>query len=120
MYFCYGVVMLTFLTWFPKYLSAARELNLKHMGIFASLPLAAALVGDICGGFFSDLLLKRTGRITFSRCVVAAPGFLIAGVCIPIAVTVADKSAPTPCGRDARRAANWPCRRRWIPASSPA
>jgi sugar phosphate permease len=90
MYFCYGVVMLTFLTWFPKYLEGARGLSLKHMGIFASLPLAAALVGDICGGFFSDLLLKRTGRITFSRRVVAVPGFLIAGVCIPIAVTIAD------------------------------
>jgi sugar phosphate permease len=90
MYFCYGVVMLTFLTWFPKYLSAARELNLKQMGTFASLPLAAAVVGDICGGFFSDLLLKKTGRITFSRRVVAVTGFLIAGACIPIAVSVAD------------------------------
>ncbi|MGZ3273723.1 MAG: MFS transporter [Caulobacteraceae bacterium] len=90
MYFCYGVVMLTFLTWFPKYLSAARHLDLKHMGIFASVPLAAAVVGDICGGVFSDLLLKRTGKITFSRRVVAVTGFAIAGLCIPIAVTVAD------------------------------
>jgi len=90
MYFCYGVVMLTFLTWFPKYLSSARHLDLKHMGIFASVPLAAAVVGDICGGFFSDLLLKRTGKITFSRRLVAVTGFFIAGVCIPIAVTVTD------------------------------
>jgi nitrate/nitrite transporter NarK len=48
------------------------------------------VVGDICGGVFSDLLLKRTGRITFSRRVVAVTGFAIAGLCIPIAVTVAD------------------------------
>ena len=93
MYFCYGVVMLTFLTWFPKYLSAARHLNLKQMGTFASLPLAAAVVGDILGGVFSDLLLKKTGRITFSRRVVAVTGFLIAGACIPVAVTLADPVA---------------------------
>jgi len=90
MYFCYGVIVILFITWFPKYLSAARGLNLQQMGIYASFPLAAAVVGDICGGWFSDLILKRTGRITFARRSVAATGFFIAGLTIPIAVLVAN------------------------------
>ena len=45
MYFCYGVIVIIFITWFPKYLSAARGLNLQQMGLYASLPLAAAVVG---------------------------------------------------------------------------
>jgi sugar phosphate permease len=90
MYFCYGVIVIIFITWFPKYLSAARGLNLQQMGLYASLPLAAAVVGDICGGWFSDLLLKHTGRITFARRTVAATGFFITGLTIPIAVMVAN------------------------------
>lgn len=90
MYFCYGVIVIIFITWFPKYLSAARGLDLKQMGTFASLPLAAAVVGDICGGWFSDLLLKRTGKITFARRTVAASGFFLAGLTIPIAVLAAN------------------------------
>jgi sugar phosphate permease len=90
MYFCYGVIVIIFITWFPKYLSAARALNLQQMGTYASLPLAAAVVGDICGGWFSDLLLKHTGKITFARRTVAATGFFLAGITIPIAVLVAD------------------------------
>ena len=90
MYFCYGCVLITFLTWFPKYLSTARGLSLQQMGLFASLPLAAAMVGDICGGWISDWLLKRTGRITYSRRVVAVTGFAITGLSIPVAVLAAD------------------------------
>ena len=71
-------------------LLSARGLNLQQMGVYASLPLAAAVVGDICGGWFSDLLLKRTGRITFARRTVAATGFFIAGLTIPVAVLVSD------------------------------
>jgi sugar phosphate permease len=90
MYFCYGVIVIIFITWFPKYLSAARGLNLRQMGVYASLPLAAAVVGDICGGWFSDLILKHTGKITFARRTVAATGFFAAGIIIPFAVLVSN------------------------------
>lgn len=90
MYFCYGVVLLTFLAWFPKYLNAGRGLNIKEMGYFASFSFGAGFLGDICGGLFSDYILKRTGRITFARRSVAVTGFVLAGLCIPIAVMVHD------------------------------
>ncbi len=85
MYFCYGYDIGIFLTWFPKYLHAERQFELQQMGIYASLPLLAGVAGDICGGWFSDLALKRTGNLKFARRVVAIPGFLIAAVTIPLA-----------------------------------
>jgi sugar phosphate permease len=90
MYFCYGYDIGIFLTWFPKYLHAERGFDLQQMGIYASLPLLAGVAGDICGGWFSDLALKRTGNLKFARRVVAIPGFLIAAVTIPLAILAND------------------------------
>jgi sugar phosphate permease len=86
MYFCYAYSIGIFLTWFPKYLNDAREFSLVEMGIFASLPLMAGVVGDIAGGTVSDHLLKRSGNLTTSRRIVAVVGFLIAAATIPLAV----------------------------------
>ncbi len=90
MYFCYGYDIGIFLTWFPKYLHAERQFELTQMGIYASLPLLAGVGGDICGGWLSDLALKRTGNLKMARRVVAIPGFLIAAAAIPMACLAAD------------------------------
>jgi sugar phosphate permease len=90
MYFCYGYDIGIFLTWFPKYLHAERQFDLQQMGLYASLPLLAGVAGDICGGWFSDVALKRTGNLKFARRVVAIPGFLIAAVTIPLACLASD------------------------------
>jgi sugar phosphate permease len=86
MYFCYGYCLNMFLAWYPKYLDSARGYTLAEMGFFASLPLAAGVVGDICGGLISDTIIHRTGRIKFARQSVAIAGFLLAAVCVPLAV----------------------------------
>jgi sugar phosphate permease len=91
MYFCYGYAITMFLAWFPKYLNAARHLDLNHMGTYASLPLFAGLIGDICGGLFSDMILKRTGRLKLARRSMAILGFALTAVAIPAAV-----AAPEP------------------------
>ena len=91
MYFCYGYCINMFLAWYPKYLDGARGYTLAEMGFFASLPLAAGVVGDICGGLFSDMIIHRTGRIKFARQSVAIAGFLIAAVCCPLAVLEPDR-----------------------------
>jgi MFS transporter, ACS family, glucarate transporter len=91
MYFCYGYSINMFLAWYPKYLDGARGYTLAEMGFFASLPLAAGVVGDICGGLFSDMIIHRTGRIKFARQSVAITGFLIAAVCVPLAVLEPDR-----------------------------
>lgn len=90
MYFCYGYSIVTFLAWFPKYLSDARGLELVEMGLYASAPLAAGVLGDLAGGWLSDGYLKRTGDLKMARRVIAVAGFLIAGVMVPLAATADD------------------------------
>jgi sugar phosphate permease len=91
MYFCYGYGIVTFLTWFPTYLIQARDFTLAEMGLYASAPLAAGVIGNLVGGYFSDHLIKRTNNLKFARRVVAIFGFVIAGVMVPFA-----SSAPDP------------------------
>jgi len=91
MYFCYGYAINMFLAWYPKYLDGARGYSLAEMGFFASLPLAAGVVGDLSGGAISDYIIHKTGRIKFARQSVAITGFLIAAVCCPLAVLEPDR-----------------------------
>jgi sugar phosphate permease len=85
MYFCYAYCINIFLTWFPKYLADARGFELVAMGLWASAPLAAGVVGDMAGGWFSDRMVKRGAGLKMGRRVVALAGFTIAAVMIPLA-----------------------------------
>ena len=90
MYFCYAYSIGIFLTWFPKYLNDARDFSLVEMGIYASAPLMAGVVGDMAGGWVSDRLLERSGDLRSARRVVAIAGFLLAAATIPLAVLATD------------------------------
>jgi sugar phosphate permease len=90
MYFCYGYDIGMFLSWFPKYLHAARGFNLQQMGLYASLPLLAGFAGDLCGGASSDWLLRRSGNLKLARRVVGLSGFVLTAVLIPLACLPAD------------------------------
>jgi sugar phosphate permease len=82
MYFCYAYSIDFYLSWFPKYLNAARGLSLEAMGLYASVPLIAGTAGDLLGGWVSDICLKHSGQITRSRQIVAICGFLLAAACV--------------------------------------
>jgi sugar phosphate permease len=60
-----------FLSWLPSYLVEYRKFTLIKMGFFASLPLAAGVVGDTFGGWLTDALLLKTNNLKFSRRAVA-------------------------------------------------
>ena len=90
MYFCYAYNVGVYLTWFPKYLSDHRGFSLQKMGLYASLPLLAGTVGDLCGGWISDILARRVFDIKMARRVVAVVGFLLAAVSIVLASLTAD------------------------------
>ena len=83
--FYYGTYF--FMTWFPTYLLDYRHLSLKAVGILASLPLFAGMVGDIVGGTLTDKIYRKTGRLKFSRRIVAAPAMLASGICLLPAAT---------------------------------
>jgi sugar phosphate permease len=96
-YFCYAYSLAIFLTWFPKYLMDARGFNLAQMGIFASLPLMAGVIGDVGGGWISDRWLKHSGNLKLARRLVACVGFALAGVMIPIATLSQDSMVSVAC-----------------------
>jgi sugar phosphate permease len=97
MYFCYGYAIVTFLAWFPKYLDEARGLELAQMGLYASAPLAAGVLGDLAGGWFSDHLFRRSRNLKMARRLVAVAGFLVAGITVPLAVLIADPLVSVAC-----------------------
>jgi sugar phosphate permease len=84
--FFYGTYF--FLTWYPTYLQEYLHFSLKSLGFVASLPLFAGMVGDLTGGWLSDTVYKRTGKLKLARRVVAVPGLLVSGaLLIPTAMT---------------------------------
>jgi MFS transporter, ACS family, glucarate transporter len=80
MYFCYQYALSVYLDWFPTYLNTHRGFNLTQMGFYASLPLLAGTLGDLAGGWLSDLFLRRSGDITHSRRMIGVAGFIIAAL----------------------------------------
>jgi sugar phosphate permease len=87
-YCCYFFGTNFYQTWYPTYLREYRHMSLKALGLFGALPLIAGMLGDVVGGSISDSVLKRTGNAKLARRIVAAPGFLGAGLfVIPAALT---------------------------------
>jgi ACS family glucarate transporter-like MFS transporter len=88
-YFCYGYVAYIFFTWFFKYLSEVRGLNLKSSALYATLPFIAMALASWLGGLTSDKLIGITGK-RFARCGVAGLSLLAASIFVFIATQVAD------------------------------
>jgi sugar phosphate permease len=87
-YFTYVYCLWIFLSWLPSYLVDARHFTLLKVGLFASLPLFAGVVGDTAGGLATDWLLHKTGSAKIGRRAVAIFGLLGCAICIvPAALT---------------------------------
>jgi sugar phosphate permease len=87
-YGCFFYGSYFFLTWYPTYMLEYRHLTLKSLGIVGSLPLFTAMFGEITGGALADFVYRKTGKLRFSRRVVAAPAMLLSGIfVIPAAMT---------------------------------
>ncbi len=87
-YFTYVYCLWIFLSWLPSYLVDFRHFTLLKVGIFASLPLFAGVVGDTVGGLATDWLLKKTRNTKLARRAVAIVGLLgCAAFIVPAALT---------------------------------
>lgn len=87
-YACFFFGTNFYLTWYPTYLREHRHLSLTSLGLWGSVPLFAGMVGDIFGGTLSDAIFRRRNSARLARRVVAAPGFILAGLfVIPAALT---------------------------------
>ena len=88
-YFCYGYVAYIFFTWFFKYLSEVRGLNLKSSALYATLPFIAMAVASSLGGWVSDKLVVNVGK-RVGRCGVAGISLLAASIFVWTATQVED------------------------------
>jgi sugar phosphate permease len=87
-YFTYVYCLWIFLSWLPSYLVEFRHFTLLKVGLLASLPLWAGVVGDTVGGLATDWILKKTGNARLARRSVAITGLLGCAVFIvPAALT---------------------------------
>ncbi|MDE2064369.1 MAG: MFS transporter [Bradyrhizobium sp.] len=87
-YFTYVYCLWIFLSWLPSYLVEFRHFTLIKVGLFASMPLFAGVIGDTVGGLATDWLLKKTGNTRIARRSVAIIGLLGCCCCIvPAALT---------------------------------
>ena len=96
-YFCFFYGSYFYLTWFPTYLLEHLHLSLQSVGILASVPLITAMIGDVLGGWLTDALYRRTGRLTLSRRSVAAPALLGAAAFLIPAATTSDAMTAIVC-----------------------
>src|SRR5205807_470858 len=63
-------------------LKESRSLSSTQAGVYTSYANLAALLGGVLGGFFSDWLLRRTGRRRLSRQGIAVAGMTLAAVMV--------------------------------------
>ncbi|MBG6244744.1 MFS transporter [Candidatus Symbiopectobacterium sp. 'North America'] len=92
-WFCYVWMMNIFTTFLPLYLMKTQNIELKALGIHASIPYFGGIVGAIGGGYlskwlmekeiFSDLLVAK--RVTISVSALLAG---VAVVAIPFAISL--------------------------------
>ena len=97
MYFFYNYNLNVYQDWFPTYLRQSRGMTLAQMGIYASLPLMAGVIGDLAGGWFSDMVLRRTGNVNRARRWVAIAGFLLSAAATVPAVLAHDPKISVAC-----------------------
>jgi sugar phosphate permease len=96
-YFTYIYCLWIFLTWLPTYLVEARHFTLIKVGMLASLPLFAGVVGDTVGGLATDWLLHKTGNARLARRSVAITGLLGCAVFIVPAALTSDPYTAVAC-----------------------
>jgi ACS family glucarate transporter-like MFS transporter len=80
-YFCYGYVAWLFFSWFYRYLSKVRGLDLKASAFYSMLPFIGMLVGCLLGGTINDRVTKLRGPRA-GRCGIAVLSIFLAGIFI--------------------------------------
>jgi sugar phosphate permease len=68
--------------WFPKYLSAARGIDLKSTGMLSSMIPVGGTCGCLLGGVLGAWLLAQLGDARLVRRIVGCGGFAAASVAI--------------------------------------
>lgn len=79
-YFCLSYGWYFYITWLPKYLRAARHLEVGKSAVLAGLPLFLGGIGCFVGGVIARRMNVWTGNTTRTRRTLAYIGFT--GACL--------------------------------------
>jgi MFS family permease len=78
--FCAGYSIWMYQTWIPAYLEMQQHVSIARTGILASIPLIAAIIGSLVGGWFSDKLCRMGVNLIDSRKLPCVGGLLVCGL----------------------------------------
>lgn len=78
--FCAGYSIWLYQTWIPAYLEMQQHVSIARTGILASIPLIAAIIGAVFGGWFSDKLCSMGVNLIDSRKLPCVGGLLACGL----------------------------------------
>ncbi|MCM3537907.1 MFS transporter [Priestia endophytica] len=92
-FFAYNYNNFFFLTWFPSYLTDAKNLSVHDMSIVTIIPWLVGAIGLLAGGFLSDYIYKKTKKLMFSRKIILAIGLFGAALCVGFVVLVETAAA---------------------------
>ncbi len=90
MYICYQYSLAWYTDWFPTYLKESRGFSSAEMGTFTGLSWIAGAIGNVSGGWLTDLVMQFTGDVRRSRRVVGIFGFVIAALGILSSILTKD------------------------------
>jgi sugar phosphate permease len=77
-------------SWYPTFLRETRGVSIRDSGLWASLPLAAVIIGSPLGGIVSDAILSYTGSRRIGRQAFAATCMLLCAALILLAYRTED------------------------------
>lgn len=97
-WFCYVWMMNIFTTFLPLYLMKTQNIELKSLGIYASIPYFGGIVGAVVGGYISKWLMDREifkDSLVAKRVTISVSALLagITVVCIPFATSLSSTLA---------------------------
>ncbi len=79
-----------YISWFPTFLRETRGVGVWEAGLLTSMPHWATMAGSLTGGYLSDLVLAKTGRLRPARQGVAVASMLGCTLCIAVAAFVSN------------------------------
>ncbi|WP_413736259.1 MFS transporter [Sodalis sp. RH21] len=93
-WFCYVWMMNIFTTFLPLYLIKTQNIELKALGIYASIPYFGGIIGAIFGGYVSKWLMDKeifSDSLKSKRATISVSALLagITVVAIPFATSLA-------------------------------
>ena len=82
-FFSFDYFLYLLLTWLPDYLVQVRHLSLMKAGFYSAMPFVVFTLGEACGGWLGDILIRHGCDETRTRKLIVTFAFLCGLLLIP-------------------------------------